>query len=215
MTTEETKGMIGQGVQTQDGSIQGKLTAMHGTCAVIKTATRTLWLDTARFELVPYALPVEQPVQAQVAEADDAARHAEMAKALDWQKKQEEPAQRADVDPAAQAVAATQAPAQQVAPAIPAEKPVATEQKPAETNQDNTVPGTPATDPGMAQVPAVKWAEWREKVDGTLYDVLGFGWTVIYKGEMCRVAWVATDGNVGVIYHKECLMMPIDSEDLT
>ena len=109
-------------------------------------------------------------------------------------------------------------PAQQVAPAIKTEQPMATGQKPAETNQDNTAPSVvkqPVPDTGMAQVPSIKWDEWREKIEGTLYDVMGFGWTVIFKGEMCRVAWVATDGNIGVIYHKECYMMPIDSEDLT
>lgn len=198
MTTEEVKGMIGQGVQTQDGTIQGKLTAMHGTCAVIKTATRTLWLDTARFELVPYELPAEPAV------AQPAAPVVEQKPAED--------------NPAATAVAATQVPAQQVAPAIKTEQPVATEQKPAETNQDDTAPSVvkqPVPDTGMAQVPSIKWDEWREKIEGTLYDVMGFGWTVIFKGEMCRVAWVATDGNIGVIYHKECYMMPIDSEDLT
>lgn len=195
MTTEEVKGMIGQGVQTQDGTIQGKLTAMHGTCAVIKTATRTLWLDTARFELVPYELPAEPAV------AQPAAPVAEQKPAED--------------NPAAQAVAETQAPAQQVAPAIKTEQPVATEQKPVDTNQDNTAPSEQKAGGTMAQIPSIKWDEWREKVSGVLYDVLGFGWTVIYKGEMCRVAWVATDGNIGVIYHKECYMMPIDSEDLT
>ena len=198
MTTEEVKGMIGKGVQTPDGSIQGKLTAMHGTCAVIKTATRTLWLDTSRFELVPYELPAEPVV------AEPATPVAEQKPAED--------------NPAVTAVAETQAPVQQVAPAIKIEQLAAAEQKPAETTKDDTAPGVvrqPVPDAGMAQVPSIKWDAWREKVDGTLYEVLGFGWTVIYKGELCRVAWVATDGNLGVIYHKECLMMPIDSDDLT
>lgn len=209
MTTEEVKGMIGQGVQTQDGSIQGKLTAMHGTCAVIKTAARTLWIDTARTELVPYELPAEQPVQAQVTEADAAASHAEMAKALDWQKKPVED------NPAATAVAEAQVPAQQIAPAIKIEQPVTTEQKPADTNQDNTAPSDQKADATMAQVPNIKWDEWREKVSGVLYDVLGFGWMVIYKGEVCRVAWISTDGNIGILYHKECYMFPIDSDELS
>lgn len=197
MTTEEVKGMIGQGVQTQDGTIQGKLTAMHGTCAVIKTATRTLWLDTSRFELVPYELPAEPAV------TEPAAPVAEQKPAED--------------KPSATAVAETQVTAQQVAPALKAlAQPVAAEQKPVDTNQDNTAPSqVKQPDATMAQVPNIKWDEWREKVSGVLYDVTGFGWTVIFKGEVCRVAWVAMDGNIGVIYHKECYMMPIDSEDLT
>lgn len=196
MTTEEVKGMIGQGVQTQDGTIQGKLTAMHGTCAVIKTATRTLWLDTARFELVPYELPAEPAMP------EPAAPVAEQKQAED--------------NPASTAVAETQAPAQQVAPAIKVEQPVATEQKPASTSQDDTAPSqVKQPDATMAQVPNIKWDEWREKVSGVLYDVLGFGWMVIYKGEVCRVAWVSTDGNIGILYHKECYMFPIDSDELS
>ena len=196
MTTEEVKGMIGQGVQTQDGTIQGKLTAMHGTCAVIKTATRSLWLETARFELVPYELPAEPAMP------EPAAPVAEQKQAED--------------NPASTAVAETQAPAQQVAPAIKVEQPVATEQKPASTSQDDTAPSqVKQPDATMAQVPNIKWDEWREKVSGVLYDVLGFGWMVIYKGEVCRVAWVSTDGNIGILYHKECYMFPIDSDELS
>lgn len=191
MSTEELKGMIGKGVQSQDGSVQGKLLAMHGDIAVVKTDVRTLWIDGSKLQA--WELPEG------------------------WgEKKEEAPAEQKPAEaPATDTVTVPGTTQKTEHIELPRET------APEATTKTETVaepaPRKRTVEPG-ALVPHVEPQDIIAKDQefaGTIYDVRCFGWTVIYKGELCRVGWVATDGTMGVLYHGEVKEFEIADTELS